>query len=119
MKSTRLVSRDHIAIAGRALALTAALVALVALLPAPAHAAGAGGGGAMPWDAPLLLLLNALSGNTAKIVAALGLVIGACVIIFGRGEDGAKRIGLVVIGAAIAIGSTSIISSLAFTGAVV
>jgi type IV secretory pathway VirB2 component (pilin) len=102
-----------------AFVVTAAIMAVVTLVPATAHAAGAGAGGAMPWDAPLLLLLNALSGNTAKIIAALGLVLGACIMIFGRGEDAAKRFGLVVIGAAIAIGSTSIISSLAFTGAVV
>jgi type IV secretory pathway VirB2 component (pilin) len=116
MKTVPMIRRDH---ATRTLAVVAAMFAVAALLPASAHAAGAGGAGAMPWDAPLTLLLNALSGNTAKVIAALGLILGACIMIFGRGEDAAKRFGLVVIGAAIAIGSTSIISSLAFTGALV
>lgn len=99
----------------------AVLVAVAAVLctPAVAYAAGAGGGAAMPWTGPLQTLLDNLSGPTARIVAGLGFVIGGGIWAFSRSEEGAKRFGQIVIGAAIAIGAANIVTSLAFVGAVV
>jgi type IV secretory pathway VirB2 component (pilin) len=96
-------------------------VAMTGLLAAPAiaYAAGAGGGAAMPWTGPLQTLLDNLSGPTARIVAGLGFVIGGGIWAFSRSEEGAKRFGQIVIGAAIAIGAANIVTSLAFVGAVV
>lgn len=91
----------------------------VLLAPAIAYAAGAGGGAAMPWTGPLQTLLDNLSGPTARIVAGLGFVIGGGVWAFSRSEEGARRFGQIVIGAAIAIGAANIVTSLAFVGAVV
>jgi type IV secretory pathway VirB2 component (pilin) len=98
--------------------LTAA-VAAVFCTPAVALAAGAGGGASMPWTGPLQTLLDNLSGPTARIVAGLGFVIGGGIWAFSRSEEGAKRFGQIVIGAAIAIGAANIVTSLAFVGAVV
>jgi type IV secretory pathway VirB2 component (pilin) len=97
------------------------VVAMVWVLCAPevAHAAGAGAGAAMPWTGPLQALLDNLSGPTARIVAGLGFVIGGGIWAFSRSEEGAKRFGQIVIGAAIAIGAANIVTSLAFVGAVV
>jgi type IV secretory pathway VirB2 component (pilin) len=97
------------------------LAAVVAVLmtPAVAYAAGVGGGAAMPWTGPLQALLDNLSGPTARIVAGLGFVIGGGIWAFSRSEEGAKRFGQIVIGAAIAIGAANIVTSLAFVGAVV
>lgn len=99
----------------------AALGAGLALLLAPgvAFAAGAGGGADMPWTGPLQTLLDNLSGPTARILAGLGFVIGGAIWAFSRSEEGAKRFGQIVIGAAIAIGAANIVTSLAFAGAVV
>lgn len=95
--------------------------AIGALLAAPgiAYAAGAGAAAAMPWTGPLQTLLDNLSGPTARIVAGLGFVIGGGIWAFSRSEEGAKRFGQIVIGAAIAIGAANIVTSLAFVGAVV
>ncbi len=99
----------------------ATTVAVVAILctPTVAFAAGAGGGATMPWTGPLQTLLDNLSGPTARIVAGLGFVIGGGIWAFSRSEEGAKRFGQIVIGAAIAIGAANIVTSLAFVGAVV
>jgi type IV secretion system protein TrbC len=99
----------------------AAVVAVMAVLctPAVAFAAGAGGGASMPWTGPLQTLLDNLSGPTARIVAGLGFVIGGGIWAFSRSEEGAKRFGQIVIGAAIAIGAANIVTSLAFVGAIV
>lgn len=95
-------------------------VAVVLLaVPGVAYAAGAGAASAMPWTGPLQTLLDNLSGPTARIVAGLGFVIGGGIWAFSRSEEGAKRFGQIVIGAAIAIGAANIVTSLAFVGAVV
>jgi type IV secretion system protein TrbC len=96
----------------------AAVVIGVLCTPVVAHAAGAGAGAAMPWTGPLQALLDNLSGPTARIVAGLGFVIGGGIWAFSRSEEGAKRFGQIVIGAAIAIGAANIVTSLAFVGAV-
>jgi type IV secretion system protein TrbC len=101
----------------RAVILASALFVLLCT-PALAHAAGAGAGAAMPWTGPLQALLDNLSGPTARIVAGLGFVIGGGIWAFSRSEEGAKRFGQIVIGAAIAIGAANIVTSLAFVGAV-
>lgn len=97
----------------------AAAVLAVLCTPTVAFAAGAGGGASMPWTGPLQTLLDNLSGPTARIVAGLGFVIGGGIWAFSRSEEGAKRFGQIVIGAAIAIGAANIVTSLAFVGAVV
>ena len=97
----------------------AGAVLAVLCIPTVAFAAGAGGGASMPWTGPLQTLLDNLSGPTARIVAGLGFVIGGGIWAFSRSEEGAKRFGQIVIGAAIAIGAANIVTSLAFVGAVV
>lgn len=99
----------------------AALGAALAIMLAPAAALGAaaGAGADMPWTGPLQTLLDNLSGPTARILAGLGFVIGGAIWAFSRSEEGAKRFGQIVIGAAIAIGAANIVTSLAFAGAVV
>ncbi len=101
----------------RTLALAAAAGIAVAVLPDLAHAGGAGGGAAMPWNSPLQNLLAALSGTTARLLIALALVIGGFTWAFSRSEEGVRRIGQTVVGGAIVIGATSIVTSLGFVGA--
>jgi type IV secretion system protein TrbC len=89
------------------------------LLPELLRAASAGGGADMPWTGPLQELLDNLSGPTARILAGLGFVIGGAIWAFSRSEEGVRRFGQVIIGAAIAIGAANIVAALAFVGAVV
>src|SRR6185437_8720955 len=101
--------RSHSRTRRRRLALAAACaVTAVLLLPGIAYAAGAGTAATMPWTGPLQTLLDNLSGPTARIVAGLGFVIGGGIWAFSRSEEGAKRFGQIVIGAAIAIGAANI-----------
>jgi type IV secretory pathway VirB2 component (pilin) len=101
----------------RPAAVLSASIAALVLLPSAFYAAG-GGAGAMPWDAPLTTLLNALSGPTARIIAGLAFVIGGFLLAFSRLEEGGKRFAQVVIGIAIAIGAVNLVTTFAFAGAV-
>ena len=117
-----LASRRRVRVRAARRRLSTAMIGAVAgllLLPTIAYAAGAGSGASMPWTGPLQALLDNLSGPTARIVAGLGFVIGGGIWAFSRSEEGAKRFGQIVIGAAIAIGAANIVTSLAFVGAVV
>ncbi len=91
---------------------------ILILLPSVARAAAAGGTD-MPWTGPLQQLLDNLSGPTARVLAGLGFVIGGAIWAFSRSEEGARRFGQVIVGAAIAIGAANIVTALAFVGAVV
>lgn len=96
-----------------------ALPVVAALVPSAVYAAGAGGGADMPWTGPLQELLDNLSGPTARVLAGLGFVIGGAIWAFSRSEEGARRFGQVIVGAAIAIGAANIVTALAFVGAIV
>ena len=98
-----------------------ALLVTVALIfgPSVAFAAPAGGGAPMPWTGPLEMLLDNLSGPTARILGALAFVVGGALWAFTRHEEGAKRFGQAIVGIAIMIGAANIVAALAFVGATV
>ena len=102
----------------RLLGLGLALVAIMIFLPGVAHASSAGGPVA-PWEGPLQILLNILSGTTARILGALSFVVGGAMWAFTRHEEGARRFGQAVVGIAIMIGAANIVTLLAFAGATV
>ena len=77
------------------------------------------GGTDMPWDQPFQILLGNLSGPTARVLAAIMLVIGGAVWGFTRHEEGAKRIGQAIFGIAIMFGAVQIVAALAFAGALI
>ncbi len=101
----------------RPLAFVAAAAVAGAVRPDRAHAAGAGGGAGMPWNSPIQNALAALTGTTARLLIALALVLGGFTWAFSRSEEGVRRIGQTVVGGAIVIGATSIVTSLGFVGA--
>jgi type IV secretion system protein TrbC len=103
----------------RYLLLGLALAVVSALLPSVAFAASSGGGAPMPWTGPLQSLLNNLSGPTARIIGALAFVVGGALWAFTRHEEGARRFAQAVVGIAIMIGASNIVSALAFVGATV
>ena len=90
-----------------------ALLALVAVLAAPAAASG---GAAMPWDGPLQTIADALTGNTIRLVAVIALAAGGIVWAFTKNEEGVKRIGQAVLGLGVAIGAASFAATLGISG---
>jgi len=93
--------------------------ALLALTPSVSLAAPIGGGAPMPWTGPLEMLLENLSGPTARILVALAFVVGGALWAFTRHGEGAKRFGQAIVGIAIMIGAANIVAALAFVGATV
>jgi type IV secretion system protein VirB2 len=76
-------------------------------------------GPAMPWDGPLTTVEKALSGTTAHMAILIAIVLGG--IGFAIGEHGGilrKCMG-VIIGGSIAVGATSLYSTLQMGGALV
>ena len=96
-----------------------ALSAVLLLGPSALFAAPIGGGVPMPWTGPLEMLLDNLSGPTARILGALAFVIGGALWAFTRHEEGVKRFGQAIVGIAIMIGAANIVAALAFVGATV
>ena len=94
------------------------VIMMVVLLITPAIVSAGTGGPTLPWNTPLQNLLDNLTGQTARILAALMLVIGGVVWGFSGSEEGAKRFGQGICAIAIMFGAVSIVSTLAFTGAV-
>ncbi|NML17006.1 TrbC/VirB2 family protein [Azohydromonas caseinilytica] len=72
------------------------LLSAIALIPQHAHAA-AGGGGGMPWEGPFDQLRASVTGPFAYVMSLLGIVIGACVLIFGSDLNGFFRFIVLII----------------------
>jgi type IV secretion system protein VirB2 len=99
----------------RPLLLALTLVAALAVTAAPAWAAGAGT--PMPWDGPLLALVNNLTGTTARALVLLAVVGAGLLWAFTRNEEGLKKLGQITFGGAIALGAATLMASLGFAGA--
>lgn len=85
-----------------------------------AHVAYAGTAGTdMPWNGPLQMVLDNLTGTTGRTLAAFMFVIGGAIWGFTRHEEGAKRFGQAIFGIAVMLGAIQIVGILAFTGALV
>jgi type IV secretory pathway VirB2 component (pilin) len=100
------------------LSLARPLLLAVALLLGGASAAQAGTGGAdLPWNHPLQVVVDNLTGPTAKTVAALAFVLGGAMWMFTSHEQGAKRFGQALFGVAIVLGAVNLVDALGFQGA--
>ena len=93
-------------------------LALGICLSVPEAVAGTGGVD-LPWNTPFQNLLDNLTGTTARIFAAIMLVIGGCVWGFTKHEEGVKRFGQAVFAIAIMFGAIQIVDALAFAGALI
>jgi type IV secretory pathway VirB2 component (pilin) len=89
------------------------------LLAAGTSAAHAGTGGSdLPWNHPLQVVVDNLTGPTAKTVAALAFVLGGAMWMFTSHEQGAKRFGQALFGVAIVLGAVNLVDALGFQGAI-
>jgi type IV secretory pathway VirB2 component (pilin) len=95
-----------------------ALWAAVVMVLAGAPGAEAGTGGAdLPWNHPLQVVVDNLTGPTAKTIAALAFVLGGAMWMFTSHEQGAKRFGQALFGVAIVLGAVNLVDALGFQGA--
>jgi type IV secretory pathway VirB2 component (pilin) len=90
----------------------------LALMAGGATAAEAGTGGAdLPWNQPLQVVVDNLTGPTAKTISALAFVLGGAMWMFTSHEQGAKRFGQALFGVAIVLGAVNLVNALGFQGA--
>jgi type IV secretion system protein VirB2 len=74
------------------------------------------GGGGLPWEGPLQMIQQSLSGPVAGGVAMIALVVAGSALIFGEDMGGfaKKMVGVVMAGAVLVLGN-SMLSSLGLT----
>ena len=75
------------------------------------------GGSDLPWNHPLQVVVDNLTGPTAKTIAALAFVLGGAMWMFTSHEQGAKRFGQALFGVAIVLGAVNLVDTLGFQGA--
>ena len=68
-----------------------------------AEAAGSG----MPWEAPLIAILESIEGPVARIIAVIIIVITGLSLAFGEASGGFRRLIQIVFGLSIAFAATS------------
>jgi type IV secretion system protein TrbC len=87
--------------------------------PPAAHAASSGGGG-LPWDTPLTMLKNDLTGPVAFTISLLAMVAcGAALVFGGEINEFVRRIIMLVLVCAFIVGVTNLASALGISGAIV
>jgi type IV secretory pathway VirB2 component (pilin) len=74
------------------------------------------GGSDLPWNHPLQVVVDNLTGPTAKTIAALAFVLGGAMWAFTSHEQGARRFGQALFGVAVVLGSVNLVETLGFQG---
>jgi type IV secretion system protein VirB2 len=83
------------------------------LAAAPAHAAGSG----MPWEEPLSVILESITGPVAEIIAVLAIAITGLTLAFGDSSGGFRKLIQIVFGISIAFAATTLVLDFfGFTG---
>ena len=87
-----------------------ALAFLAAMLVFPVAASAAtAGADTMPWDQGLTVIMNALSGNTVKIIGVIMIIGAGLLIAFSEGAA-IKRVAWIVVGLGIALNAASFLT---------
>ena len=89
------------------------LVALLLAAVVVAEPALAGGVTAMPWESPLMVIMDSLTGPVAMVFSIIGVAVAGAALIFG-GEmaDFTRRVVMLVLVAALLLGAASLITNL-------
>jgi type IV secretion system protein VirB2 len=67
---------------------------------------------ALPWEQPLTLIANSLSGPTAKLVGGIAIIGTGCALAFGEHGSVMKRMLMIVCGLSIAFFASTLINDL-------
>ena len=94
---------------------TAARAMLSALIGSPAMASS--NGGEMPWNTPLDLLMQNLTGPVAHLLIAMAVVISGVTWAFTEHGTGGRKISQLVFGGSVALGAVAFLQNLGFAGA--
>ncbi len=86
-----------------------ALLFLAAMLLLPVAASASTTGDTMPWDQGLTVIMNALSGNTVKIIGVIMIIGAGLLIAFSEGAA-IKRVAWIVVGLGIALNAASFLT---------
>ncbi len=78
-------------------------IGLLSFWSGTALAAGSG----MPWEAPLVAILESIEGPVARIIAVIIIVITGLSLAFGEASGGFRRLIQIVFGLSIAFAATS------------
>lgn len=99
---------------------TIVTIAVVAMLYAPAAMAAQAGGGGLPWDMPLQMLRDDLTGSVALSIALVAMFAAGAALIFG-GEMNyfVRAILVLVMVAAMLVNAQNFMAALGIMGAVV
>ncbi len=96
-----------------------ALLLALLLLAFAAPALAGTGGADLPWNAPLRAIADNLTGTTGRTLAIIMVVVGGIVWGFGRHEQGANKVGGIIVGIGLVLGASSFINTLGFEGATI
>ncbi len=100
----------------RTIAQTAVSFVLLQAIALPAHAAGSN----MPWEAPLLSILESIQGPVARIVAVIIIIATGLTLAFGDTSGGFRKLIQIVFGLSIAFAASSFfLTFFSFTGGAV
>src|SRR3984893_15064103 len=94
------------------------LLAFLFLLGVSSAAHAGTGGSDLPWNHPLQIVVDNLTGPTAKTIAALAFVLGGALWVFTSHEQGSKRFGQAVFGVGVLVGAVNLVDALGFQGAI-
>ena len=85
----------------------AGIILATALWTGAGHAAVGGGGGGMPWEGPLTLVMDSITGPVARIIAVLIIVATGVTLAFGDVGQGFKKLLQILFGLAIVFAATT------------
>lgn len=83
--------------------ITLAMVVILLFSASSALAAGSG----MPWETPLNMILNSVTGPVAKAIGAIAIAATGLALAFGEGGGGFRKILQIAFGLSIAFTATS------------
>ncbi|MDD2462794.1 MAG: TrbC/VirB2 family protein [Desulfobulbus sp.] len=83
--------------------ITLALVVFLLFSASNVLAAGSG----MPWETPLNMILNSITGPVAKVIGAIAIAATGLALAFGEGGGGFRKILQIAFGLSIAFTATS------------
>ncbi len=92
---------------------------LILLWAVPQIAWATTSGPAMPWDAPLTLIRDSLSGTIAHIVIMIAIILTGILFAMGDHGSGMRRVAGIALGGSLALGAITFMTALGFAGAVI
>lgn len=95
------------------------LLICAVMVAVPGLASAATSGPPMPWDGPLTLIRDSLSGTVAHIVITVAIILTGILFALGEQGSGMRRVAGIALGGSLALGAITFMTALGFAGAVI